>query len=181
LEPVDVCVGWSIDNEDAANISQTGELTINEGGVHGEVITVRADVENGRRILTHEVELYVPNGAAIAGTWTEVNRLDCPGQELGPADPGPIGEIVFFQSGDFWVTWTPFELYVDYVGTYVYDNDTGALTMTSTGGNYVPADFDLEGTAQRIEGEVDQVILTDMWLGSPIDNPLTPQCGHVLE
>ena len=85
---------------------------------------------------------------------------------------------MFQDTGEFSVTWTPFEVYYDYWGTYAYDEATGALVLSVDGGNYVPADLDGEGTAMVAGG---QLTLTDMWLGTA-QMPVTPvACGHVFE
>ena len=57
-------------------------------------------------------------------------------------------ELVFTGSGDFSVTWTPFEAYKDYWGSYTYDADTGAVSFEIKSGNQTPEDVVLEGAAQ---------------------------------
>lgn len=174
---VDACVEWSIEPVDGVTIDDTGLLSIDAAVPAGTTLSVTADVEAGRRVLMAEFEVYVPLASDIIGYWTELAQLSCEGG--GQFDPDPvIGELVFQDTGEFSVTWTPFEVYYDYWGTYTYDEATGALVLSVDGGNYVPPDIDGEGTAMVAGG---QLTLTDMWLGVA-QMPVTPvACGHVFE
>lgn len=174
---VDACVEWSIAPVDGVAIDDTGVLSIDAAVPPGTVISVTADVEAGRRILMADFEVYVPVAYDIIGFWTEVEQLPCDGGAAFVPDP-IIGEVVFENTGEFSVTWQPFEVYFDYWGTYTYDEGTSALVLSVEGGNYVPPDVDGEGTAMVMGG---QLVLQDMWLGVA-QEPVTPvACGHVLE
>lgn len=81
-----------------------------------------------------------------------------------------IGELAFGEQ-DFSVTYQPFESYKDYWGSYAFDTATGALKLTVTGGNFVPPDLDLEGTA-RFEGNV--LVLDGFDLGDRNFHPERP-------
>ena len=179
-QPIDACVQWSVAPADGASIDGDGLLTVDEGAAEGTVYTVTADVEDGRRILTVDVTAYVPIEASIVGYWTEVSQIPC----MGPPDPvtpeSIIYELQFVDTGEFRVTWQPFELYVDYWGTWTYDEGTGALSMSVSGGNYEPPDLDLDGTA-TVDAGTGQLTLTDMWLGTPQRGVAPAQCGHVFE
>jgi hypothetical protein len=54
------------------------------------------------------------------------------------------------------------------------------LSMTVTGGNYVPPDVDGEGTAS-VDPQTGELVLTDMWLGTPSEGTATTACGHRFE
>jgi hypothetical protein len=174
---VEACVQWSVAPVDGVTIDDSGVLTVAASVPAGTAISVTADVEAGRRVLTRDFEVYVPVAYDILGLWTEVQQLPCDGG--APFTPEPvIGEVVFQNTGEFSVTWTPFEIYYDYWGTFTYDETTGALSLSVDGGNYVPPDIDGEGTATVMGG---QLVLQDMWLGVAQD-PVTPvACGHVLD
>jgi hypothetical protein len=174
---VEACVAWSIDPVEGATIDAAGLLTIDAAVAAGTTISVTADVESGRRIVTADFEVYVPLEYEILGYWSEVQQLPCDGG--APFVPEPtIPELIFADTGEFRVTWTPFESYVDYWGTFTYDEPTRALVLTVDGGNYVPPDVDGEGTATVVDS---QLVLEDMWLGTA-QNPVTPPaCGHVFE
>ncbi len=174
---VEACVEWSIEPVEGVSIDDTGLLSVDASVPAGTSIFVTANVEDGRRLVEADFEVYVPVDYDILGLWLEVEQLPCDG---GPAfEPDPvIGELVFQNTGDFSVTWTPFEVYYDYWGTFTYDEATGALALAVEGGNYVPADIDAEGTATVTGG---QLVLEDMWLGVAM-SPVTPvACGHVFE
>ncbi len=71
--------------------------------------TITADVEDGLAVLTHDVEAYVPIDAAIVGSWNEVARLDCP-DYAGSTPPEQLApEMVFYNSGDFFLAWNVLE------------------------------------------------------------------------
>lgn len=174
---VDACVDWSVDAIDGVSIDAAGLLTVGPGVPAGTIITVTADLEAGRRIITTDLEVYEPLESPLVGHWSEILQLPCDGGM--PFMPEPtIPELIFYDTGEFTVTWTPFEVYIDYWGTFTHDPGTGALSLTVTGGNYVPADVDGEGTATVVGGEL---TLEDVWLGTSQD-PVTPvACGHVFE
>lgn len=85
--------------------------------------------------------------ASITGTWKEVTPTPCQ-TEKGDIAAEPVRELKFGDDGKFGVTWRPFESYVDYWGTYTFDAATGAVAMSVTGGNNVPADARLTGMAR---------------------------------
>ena len=182
VEPVDdICVVWSVWPERAgASIDpETGLLHIHENTPHGTVFTVTADVEDGRRSLSIDVHVYTELGNPLVGFWTESAQLDCAdGAALAVEDDLRVGELRFRASGDVLVTWSPFEVYVDYWGRYTYDLDSGRLVIEEVDGNYVPEDLDGEGHFSFTEeGEL---VLEDLWLGSPqTEEPVTGRCGHI--
>ena len=67
--------------------------------------------------------------------------------------------------GDFSITYFPFESYRDFWGKAQFDATAGTLTMTTTGGNRVPANADLSGKATLTPGG--QLILSDVFLSEP--------------
>jgi len=178
-EPIDVCATLSVSPQGAgATINPfTGRFELDEDVSNGSEFTITADVENGRDTVNGWVYVYEPSLNPLRGTRSEVAQLPCDGgDERVPAEP--IRELLFFSNGRFNVTWEPFELYVDYWGDYTFDPETSALSMTITGGNYVPDDFDGEG---NVTFESGQVVLRDMWLGSPQNGGSGPACGHRFE
>jgi hypothetical protein len=84
--------------------------------------------------------------------------------------------MVFEADGTFTVTWTPFELYKDYWGTYDYDLASGALSLQVEGGNYIP---DVLAWGSSFRTELDgSLVFENLWLGSPLGEPVTLRCGH---
>lgn len=174
FQPVDACVTWSVEPGEAATISSDGELSIDSSTPHGTVLTVTADVENGRRLVSTAVYVYDLAQNPLVGIWHEAAQLDCGnGQEVVPNQP--IEELKFFADGRVSVTWMPFEVYVDYWGTYTFAGD-GSIELTITSGNYVPDDLD--GTGRYAIDENGQLLLQDLWLGSPLDGGDVAHCGH---
>jgi hypothetical protein len=107
-----------------------------------------------------------------------VAQLSCSGGEVEPVQR--LQEVVF-SSGTLQVTWTAFETYVDYWGTYdatPAGEGTGRLSLQAADGNYVPDDIDGEGTFRRCG---DDLYLIDIWLGSPRSSSGPAQCGHRLQ
>ena len=115
-------------------------------------------------------------GDPFQGRWEERSSISC---EDESETEGVIAEIIFCQ-GEFAVTWTPFETFIDYWGDYSLDSATNELTMTVTGGNFIPDDTDLTGT---VEFPADgSIILRDIYLGTKEgESAPEPACGHVLE
>jgi len=123
-----------------------------EGGV--AVATIAEDVEAGARVLlsgtykghglTGPVEVFRAAENPLVGMWRQ-DEGGCPNESA-------VRELVFTGGGDFSVTWTPFEVYKDFWGSYTYDPATGAIAFEVEGGNQTPADMKLEGTATVTEG-----------------------------
>lgn len=179
-EPVGACVRWSITPESGVSLSADGMLQVSSDAVPGAVYQLTADVEGGRRTITKPLYVYTPESNPFAGRrWLELAELDCQGgPDILPARP--IDELRFLADGRFSVTWQPFELYVDYSGTYSFDLQTGRLDLTVDWGNYVPEDIDPHGTFEvGLDGSL---LLKDLWLGSPNSYPSPmpgpKNCGH---
>lgn len=174
--PVPVAATWSVTPTAGAGIEPaTGLLTIDPATASGRVFTVRADVEGGRRVVTAEVHVYTPGANPLVGVWAEVAQLPCGGgAEVAP--DVPIAELVFAADGTFAVTWRPFESYVDYWGTYAFDLERGTLDLVVTGGNDVPPDVDGQGRFGL--DATGQLVLRELWLGTPAGGGGPANCGH---
>lgn len=176
--PVDTCAVFTVTPDEHATIDpSTGVLTVDAQAPSGTALTVTADVEQGKRVVTIPVYVYTPSDNPLVGLWHEDVQLACgTGAEVVPADT--IGELRFDASGDFYVTWYPFEVYYDYWGKYAYSLENGSLDLSVDGGNYVPDDVDGSGTFE-IDAQ-GRLVLHDLFLGSyqsPAD-PQEPACGH---
>jgi len=176
FETVDACAVWSVEPASGASIHPaSGELTIDPETPSGSMFSVRANVENGRRIITSDVYVFTPQSNPLVGTWHEDTQFAC-GTTAEIAPQEPIGELVFRADGSFAVTWMPFEIYHDYWGTYGYDLAQATLDLSDAEGNYVPPDLD--GSGSFSIDDQGQLILSDLWLGSPRDGGGEPNCGH---
>ena len=132
------------------------------------IATISPDAEPGTRIrldatypdghrLGGLVDVYRRADNPLVGTWRQ-KAEDCPnGSEA-------IQELVFTGSGEFSVTWTPFEVYKDYWGVYEYDAESNAFRIAIEGGNQVPEDIYEQGTV-LIEG--DELDFDQVFFGTP--------------
>jgi hypothetical protein len=178
FNPVDACAVWSVTPSEGASINPlTGAFAVDSLTPHGTVFTICANVEEGRRLLTRDVYIYTPESNPLVGLWREYLQLSCVAN-LPVVPEEPINEIIFFANGEFFVTWLPFEIYVDYWGTYTYDLDSHTLNLNVENGNYIPDDID--GNGLFFINDNGQLILSDVWLGSPSDRKCTGACGHLL-
>lgn len=126
--------------EDMAVVPAGPDLARGEDGVWR--LTIPADVGDGveyviegtygdKRLGSRFVAFH-PERRPLVGRWSQ-RAEECAGAE-------PLRELEFRADGSFGATWTPFETYVDYWGTYRYDPPSSVLTLTITGGNALPGD-----------------------------------------
>jgi hypothetical protein len=146
----------------------------------------KVDITDGVALLGYLFRGEAPPPAPFTGCGTAPDPSDlgcaasaaCPSTEV--AADSPIMELLFDADGSFSVTWMPFEVYVDYWGTYTYDRSTGTVLLHVEGGNYVPPDvqvgpgkFSVAGGSLHLEG---------IWLGSSRDvAPVTGRCGQTFQ
>jgi hypothetical protein len=177
VETVDTCVSWSVEPADGAWIDRRGVLHIGPGAPPGSVFTVTADVEHGRARVSTEAYVYTPETNPFVGFyWQEDTQFSCvDGSSIEPKEK--IQEVLFYADGTFTVTWHPFEVYIDYWGTYDFDLETGRFTWAITNGNYIPPDIDGSGTF--VFDSEGGLRLVDLWLGRRSDEGTTA-CGHRL-
>jgi hypothetical protein len=173
-QDIETCVTWSVTPDTFAMISDVGVVLVADDAPIGAQIVVTANIEDGRSILELDMMVYEPMETPILGFWSEQQRMSCEGGTYHP--PSPVGELVFFDNGEFRVTWTPFEAYVDYYGVYTHAPDSGALTMTIIGGNFTPLDYDGAGAA--FVDEDGTLELTGMFLGTRAGDEPMVACGH---
>jgi hypothetical protein len=175
-----VCAEWSIEPVEGVSIQAWfpgALLEIAPDVPPGTIITVTADIENGRRVITQQFETYVPVESPIRETWEEILQIPCDGSEPFVPEPA-IRTVAFTLAREFFVDWPSSDLYPDYAGTYAYDERTGALSLFVEWGTRIPEDVDGEGTAVVADG---QLVLQDMWLGTAPEPVTAAACGHVLE
>ena len=149
---------WSVPPGSHATIDARGRLQLSRYAQIGDTVVVTADVA-GQSVFQH-VHVIDPHPNPIAGAWTQ----DGPAQCTGTPPTEPVRELMIRRDGRFSVTFTPFETYKDYWGTYTYDRSTGAVAMRAAGGNRVPRGIDLAGTARVVSG---RLRLQGVWLGQP--------------
>jgi hypothetical protein len=113
----------------------------------------------GDQPLEAQIRVVRPEEAPLGGNWRQASATCSDG-----VVPAPIQELVFDATGGFSVTWTPFEVYKDYWGTYRFDPAVKSFSAEVEGDNQRPANLDLSGTASVVG---DELILEDLWLGDP--------------
>ncbi len=95
------CVAWTVDPPGAAeltpppipdeppgrfDIAEPGELRLNPALAHGDIVTLTASVESGRRILVAKIHVYTPEMNPLVGYWREKSEITCGGFIRGDAD-----------------------------------------------------------------------------------------------
>ncbi len=174
--PVEACVAWSVEPQEGASITQDGELAIDPSVSHGSIFTVTADIENGRRLITLDVYIYDLAVNPLVRGWREKSQITCGSREEVPPSE-PVVSLVFYAYGRITVTWHAIETYVNYAATYAASKDGSIeLTMSTFCSPLAPADFDGLG-AYSIDPAGD-LMLRDVWLGSPEGATGIAKCGH---
>jgi hypothetical protein len=153
-------VRWSVPPGAHASIDAAGRLRLTRAARVGDRMTVTAGVAGQQ--LWQEVRVIDPRPNPVAGAWRQSGPAQCTGAPAGALEP--VRELMIGRDWRFSLTFTPFETYRDYWGTYTYDPASGALAMHVAGGNRVPPGLDLAGTARVENG---RLTLRGMWLGQP--------------
>lgn len=105
---------------------------ITEAAKPGQTIILSARYK-GEDAVSGRVLVYDSEQNPLVGTWTQVDNGEC-------APESRMRELYFLGDGRFAATWQPFESYKDYWGNYEFDVNTGVLTLSPEGGNYIPDD-----------------------------------------
>ena len=162
--PSECLSGWSI--EGAAELSADRRtLTIHPDAPPGSEIVLRFSVRG--EPVAARLRVVARDAVVLTGTWGQTAAAGCETLE-------PVRELQFGPDR-FSVTFTPFESYKDYWGTYSFDPQTGALQLTVAGGNFTPGGLDLEGTARIEDGHL---VLEGMYLGNRMGGPPEGGCRY---
>jgi hypothetical protein len=169
-------VTWSIDPSTGAYIDPiTGDFQVDKSTPPGSIFEIKANVEDGRRILSLKVYVYTTETHPLVGIWEQKAEIACKTGEV-QTPKRPIRELEFYTDGTFSVTWIPFETYKDYWGAYNYDRKKGRIKFTVEGGNYIPSGIDGEGGLKLKAGDL---ILKGVWLGTRDEEYKGGACGVV--
>lgn len=151
---------WAVSDPAVAILSADNtRLTIAETAAPGATASLSAVIDG--KTVTVAFTVIAREAVVLTGYWSEVGDTACPA-----GDP-PLRELRFLPDGRFEATWTPFESYVDFWGTYDFNPATGAISFTPTGGNRVPTDADLVGRAAI--GPDGLLRFTDIFFGTAQD------------
>jgi hypothetical protein len=169
-------VTWSVEPTLGAHIDPVnGDFQVDKSTPPGSIFEIKANVEDGRRILSLKVYIYTPDTHPLIGTWEQKAEITCDtGETKTPKQP--IRELDFHADGTFSVTWTPIETRIDYWGKYSYDRKKGRIKFTVEKDSYAPPDIDGEGSLQLKNGDL---ILKGVWLGTRDEEHKRDACGLI--
>ena len=161
------------DNSPAGEIELTGHCSTG-WGVQGPaklankhrnlVIDARAPVgskivvfyRTGSQAVRRTITVIKKDAVVLTG-WRRQTSIE------GCANATEVGELEFTDENAFAVTFSPFETYKDYWGSYRFDQSTGSIVMTVEGGNMIPEGLKLDRQA-HFEGE--HLVLDGLFLGN---------------
>ncbi len=113
--PVEADVSWSVEPQEGATIdTASGVFTVDADTAHGSVFTVMANIENGAHRPSAEITVFTKEMDPFIGSWRE-------------DEAGSIGELLFTTDGQYTVTWTMLEDYMDLFGAYEFDTATSVI------------------------------------------------------
>jgi hypothetical protein len=140
--PPELLTGWKATPAGQVDLSRDGsKFTVLPTATPGTDVTLSASF-CGQRDITRTIRVVGKDQPVLTGLWREKSK-QCAGET--PKDP--VNELEFKDTGDFSVTYFPFESYRDYWGKAEFDAATNMLTFAITGGNKVPANPKLSGRA----------------------------------
>lgn len=170
--PLACLTDWQIMPEGAASLTDDGGLAIAADAPAGEPLTITAQAPGGATRLT--TPIIGSDEIVLTGRWRQV-EVTCPD---GVAPEARVGELEFYPSGGFSVTYQPFESYRDYWGTTTFDPAAGRLSLTIEDGNAVPDAPLLSGSAVRDDT---RLTLNGFYLGDRGRNQAPTPCRYVFE
>ncbi|MBA4227828.1 MAG: hypothetical protein C0456_14465 [Hyphomonas sp.] len=155
IEPVPAACLEGVALAGPATLEADGRtVKINADAAPGAAVQVEGRV--GAASLTGRILVYLPEAQPLVGKWAQ------PEDTCAEAGAEPVRELIFHPDGTFSLTWTPFEIYKDYWGTYTFE--AGVLTLIPDGGNHIPGDASLSG---RVEVDSGALQLAPAVFGSP--------------
>jgi hypothetical protein len=148
------CTGhWSVSGPAELSADRTN-LTIDRDAPVGAIVAV--SFRHAGKPVEARLRVIHRDEVVLTGRRSQRGIEGCAGADR-------VGELEFGAGNRFAVTFTPFETYRDYWGTYAFDPATNRLRLDVEGGNFLPPNLDLEG---RAELSADGLVLSDMFLGS---------------
>ncbi len=150
--PVQADISWTIDPRAGATIDPaTGVFTVDPETAHCSVFTVGANIENGAHNPSTEIMVFTQEMNPFIGSWRE-------------DEAGNIGELLFTTDGQYTVTWTMLEDYMDLFGTYEFATATGEIEFNFEWDRIKTAGFSGAGSFRFEEGNL---ILEGICTGGP--------------
>lgn len=163
--PVRCTTDWSVTGPATLSPDRTS-VTIAPDAPPGSIVTVA--YRHGGAKVEARFKVIARDEIVLTGRYSQSGLEGCTSVPL-------VGELEFQPENRFSVTYSPFETYRDYWGSYSFDPATKRLVLKVEGGNFVPSNLDLEGEAEMVEG---RLRLKGLFLGSRFDAP-TSGCTYV--
>lgn len=165
--PVACFDDWTLSDPAAAQWSADhSRLAVTQTATPGTLsITARL---NGSQI-TRSLVIVATDAVVLTGLWRQ-ESVTC---EDGARPSEPLRELVFREDGSWSGTFVPFEARRDMVGQSAFEGTTGALSLTTEGGNGLAANLDLSGEA-KIQAD-GKLMLDGFWFG---DGTNATAAGH---
>jgi hypothetical protein len=151
--PVRCTTNWTVTGPATLSLDRA-TLTIAPDAAPGSMVSV--GFRHMDKTVTKQFRVVGRDELVLTGRWSQQSLDRCRAAE-------PVRELEFSPEDRFSVTFTPFETYRDYWGSYSFDPATGRIALKVEGGNNVPDGLDLEGQADMAGG---RLVLKDMFLGS---------------
>jgi hypothetical protein len=165
--PAACLTDWQVSDPSAVEVASDGHgLRIAKAATPGKVVELSAAIAGARPKLS--LTIVGVDEVTLAGLWTQVDAPGC-----AVVDP-PLRELLFTAENGFKATWTPFEAYVDYWGSYRFDPATGALSLKAEDGNNPRPEADLDGKAALTPDGL--LVLDGIWFGDPAGGA-RPSCS----
>jgi hypothetical protein len=155
--PVACLAGWRTSDHAVTLSPDHSSLIVGADAVAGRTVEV-STAAKGRRITT-TVRIVGRDEIALTGYWKQ-DSVDC-GTAATPGEP--VRELHFDDKGGYSATFTPFESYKDYWGTFALDAASGAIAFAYDSGNLPAEGLDLTGTAAL--GDDGKLTLDGLFLG----------------
>ena len=150
--------GWTANPAGFVTIAKDGgSLTIAETAKPGVDVTLA--MKYCGRPVSRTIRIVGKNEPVITGRWGQESIM-CSGET--PQEP--IRELIFKDTGDFSITYAPFESYTDFWGKAAVDFAAGTLAFNVEDGNRLPTGAKLSGK-MSISG--DKLILDGFFLSQP--------------
>lgn len=163
--PLKCTTGWSVTGPATLSPDRTF-VTIAPDAPPGSIVTVGYGY--GGAPVEARFKVVARDEVVLTGRYSQRSLEGC-----SPAQS--VGELEFRPENRFSVTFTPFETYQDYWGSYSFDPATKQLRLKVEGGNFIPPNLDPEGEAELAEG---RLRLKDLFLGSRDGAPRSG-CAYV--
>ena len=156
IEPVPAACLEKVVLSGPATLEADGRtVTINADAAPGAAVQVEGRV--GEASLTGRILVYLEEAQPLVGRWSQ------PEEACAQEGAEPVRELIFHPDGAFSLTWTPFEIYKDYWGTYTFEG--GVLTLIPDGGNHIPSDASFSGKVALDSGTLQ---LPPTLFGAPV-------------